>query len=319
MKKAVLVTGAAGFIGSHLVERLLCLGYQVVGLDNFDDSYSPAIKWKNIHALREKDGFLLVEGDIRDALLLGHVFSENGIGAVVHLAARAGVRPSLEQPLLYQDVNIKGTINLLEACRASGVKQFLFASSSSVYGLNGKAPFNEDAKVSYPISPYAASKAAAELFCRTYSYLYPLPLVVFRLFTVYGPRQRPEMAIHRFVKMVDQGEEVTLFGDGTAKRDYTYVDDIIAGFEAALVRQEKGFHIFNLGRGEAVDLRYLLELIEEALGKKARTRNLAPQSGEVPVTLADISKAQALLGYEPKVSIEEGIPLFVRWYRENRR
>lgn len=317
MKKVILVTGAAGFIGSHLAERLLCMGYRVVGLDNFDDSYSPAIKWKNIHALREKDGFLLVEGDVRDAPLLQRVFSENEIGVVVHLAARAGVRPSLEQPLLYQDVNIKGALNLLEACRAFGVQQFLFASSSSVYGLNGKAPFKE-AETGYPISPYAASKAAAELFCRTYSYLYHMPIVVLRLFTVYGPRQRPEMAIHRFVRMIDQGEEVILFGDGTAKRDYTYIGDIIAGFEAALARKEKTFHVFNLGRGNAVDLRYLLSLIEAALSKKARIRNLAQQAGEVPITLADISKARAILGYQPRVSIEEGIPLFVRWYLENR-
>lgn len=319
MKKAVLVTGAAGFIGSHLVDRLLCMGYPVVGLDNFDDSYSPTIKWANICTMQDRDGFLLVEGDIRDAPLLDRVFSENDIGVVVHLAARAGVRLSLEQPLLYQDVNIRGTLNLLEASRAFGVEQFLFASSSSVYGLDGKAPFNEEAKVSYPISPYAASKAAAELFCRTYSYLYHLPVVVLRLFTVYGPRQRPEMAIHRFVRRVDEGEEVTLFGNGTAKRDYTYIDDIIAGFEAALARQGEAFCTFNLGRGKAVDLRHLLRLIEEALGKKARIKNLAPQPGEVSITLADISKAQALLGYQPRVSIEEGVPLFVRWYVDNRR
>ena len=319
MKKAVLVTGAAGFIGSHLVEQLLCMGYQVVGLDNFDDSYSPAIKWANICTMQDRDGFLLVEGDIRDAPLLDRVFSENDIGVVVHLAARAGVRPSLEQPLLYQDINIRGTLNLLEASRAFGVEQFLFASSSSVYGLNGKAPFNEEAKVSYPISPYAASKAAAELYCRTYSYLYHLPVVVLRLFTVYGPRQRPEMAIHRFVKRVDQEEEVTIFGNGTAKRDYTYIDDIVVGFEAALAHQEEAFSIFNLGRGKAVDLRHLLRVIEEALGKKARIKNLAPQPGEVSITLADISKAQALLGYQPRVSIEEGVPLFVRWYVDNRR
>jgi len=186
VNKAVLVTGAAGFIGSHLSERLLSMGRRVVGLDNFDDCYSPAIKRENIQSMRHNDGFRLVEGDVRDALLLGRVLSENYIGTVVHLAARAGVRPSLEQPLLYQDVNIKGTLALLEASRAYGVEQFIFASSSSVYGLNGKAPFNEEAKVSYPVSPYAASKAAAELFCRTYSHLYGLPVTVLRLFTVYG-------------------------------------------------------------------------------------------------------------------------------------
>lgn len=315
--KTVLVTGAAGFIGSHLVERLLAQGYRVMGLDNFDDFYSPAIKWNNIRTLAQKDGFQLVEGDIRDAPFLNSIFSENDINIVAHLAARAGVRPSLEAPLLYQDVNIRGTINLLEASRAFGVQQFLFASSSSVYGLNGKAPFSEESNANYPISPYAASKAAAELFCRTYSHLYSLPTVVLRLFTVYGPRQRPEMAIHRFARMVDRGEGVTLFDDGTTRRDYTYIDDIIAGFEAALDHREGTFDIFNLGGGKAVGLDYLLGLIEGALGKKARIRKLALQPGDVPLTLADIRKAQTVLGYCPMVGIEEGIPLFVRWYLQN--
>ena len=313
MKEAVLVTGAAGFIGSHLAERLLHLGYQVVALDNFDDFYPLAIKRNNIRGLQEEDGFLLVEGDIRDAPLLARVFSENNISIVVHLAARAGVRASLEQPLLYQDVNTGGTVNLLEVSRVFGAKKFLYASSSSIYGLNGKAPFKET-ETGYPISPYAASKAAAELFCLTYSYLYQLPMVVLRLFTVYGPRQRPEMAIHRFVRKVDQREEVILFGDGTTKRDYTYIDDIVAGFEAALACQEETFQVLNLGSGNAIGLRYLLSLIEETLSKKASIRCLALQPGEVSVTLADISKARAILGYQPKVSIEEGIPLFVRWY-----
>jgi UDP-glucuronate 4-epimerase len=319
MKEVVLITGVAGFIGSHLVEQLLNLGYQVVGLDNFDDFYPPAIKWNNIRFLQKRDAFELKQGDIRDISLLTQIFSEHNVGVVVHLAARPGVRPSLEQSLLYQDINIGGTINLLEASRVYGVKRFLFASSSSVYGLSSYAPFSEESKVDYPISPYAASKAAAELFCRTYSHLYSLSTVVLRLFTVYGPRQRPEMAIHRFVRMIDQGEEVTLFGDGTANRDYTYIDDIIAGFEAALKLQGETFDIFNLGVGKAVDLLYLIDLIEESLGKKARIKKLAPQPGDVPITLANISKAQAILGYQPKVSIEEGISIFVRWYSENGR
>jgi UDP-glucuronate 4-epimerase len=204
MKEVVLITGVAGFIGSHLVEQLLNLGYQVVGLDNFDDFYPPAIKWNNIRFLQKRDAFELKQGDIRDISLLTQIFSEHNVGVVVHLAARPGVRPSLEQSLLYQDINIGGTINLLEASRVYGVKRFLFASSSSVYGLSSYAPFSEESKVDYPISPYAASKAAAELFCRTYSHLYSLSTVVLRLFTVYGPRQRPEMAIHRFVRMIDQ-------------------------------------------------------------------------------------------------------------------
>jgi UDP-glucuronate 4-epimerase len=317
-EEVVLVTGAAGFIGSHLAGRLLSRGYRVVGLDNFDDYYPPAIKWQNIRALEPGDGFQLKEGDIRDAPLLARIFSVNNISVVVHLAARAGVRPSLEQPLLYQDVNIRGTINLLEASRTFGVKQFLFGSSSSVYGINGQTPFREESKVDYPISPYAASKAAAELFCSTYSHLYGLPVVVLRLFTVYGPRQRPEMAIHRFVRMIDEGQEVVLFGDGTSARDYTYIDDIIAGFEAALDHPKEAFQIFNLGSGRTVALRHLLKLIEEVMGKKASIRNLTQQPGEVIVTLADITKARTILGYQPGTSIEDGIPRFVRWYLKNR-
>jgi UDP-glucuronate 4-epimerase len=317
MKETVLVTGAAGFIGSQLAARLLSLGYRVIGLDNFDNFYSPAIKRRNIRALESQDGFQLIEGDIRDSFLLHQIFPKNSIEAVIHLAALAGVRPSLEQALAYQDVNVRGTINLLEASRDQGIKKFVFASSSSVYGLGEKVPFSEEAKIDYPISPYAASKAAAELFCRTYNHLFSLPVVVLRLFTVYGPCQRPEMAIHRFVKMVDQGEKVTIFGDGRARRDFTYIDDITAGFEAALAYPKTSFDIFNLGRGKTVELMYLLQLIEEALGKKARIAKLPPQQGDVPITLADISKARTMLGYQPKTSVEEGIPSFIRWYREN--
>lgn len=313
MKDTVLITGTAGFIGSHLAERLLRLGYRVVGLDNFDDFYSPAIKRRNIEAMEGEDSFVLIEGDVRDASLLSRVFSENRIKVVVHLAARAGVRPSLEQPVIYQDNNVRGTVTLLEMSRVQGVKQFVFASSSSVYGINSKAPFDE-AQIPDPISPYAASKASAELFCKTYSHLYGLPVAVLRLFTVYGPRQRPEMAIHRFVSMVDRGEEVILFGDGTTKRDYTYIDDIIAGFEAVLSWQGNTFNVFNLGRGNSVALGYLLNLIEQALGKKARVRSAAVQQGEVPLTLSNISKARSMLGYQPKISVEEGVPLFVKWY-----
>jgi UDP-glucuronate 4-epimerase len=313
-----LVTGAAGFIGSHLVERLLKAGYRVVGLDNFDDAYPTSIKRDNIRTLRRMGDFLLKEGDIRDATWLAHIFPENNISTVVHLAARAGVRPSVEQPLLYEDVNIGGTINLLEASRSSGVRKFIFASSSSVYGLNGKTPSSEETKVDCPVSPYAASKAAGELFCRTYNHLYHLPVLALRLFTVYGPRQRPEMAIHHFVKMVDEGKEISLFGDGTSTRDYTYIDDIIDGFEAALAWQDSSFEIFNLGGGRAVSLGHVIRIIEETMQKEARVRNLAMQPGDVPITLADISKARTLLGYRPKTSIEEGIPIFVRWYLNNK-
>jgi UDP-glucuronate 4-epimerase len=319
MKEVALVTGAAGFIGSHLAERLAQSGYRVIGLDNFDDCYSRDIKWDNVRALQATEDFQLEQGDIRDATSLARIFSENSISVVAHLAARAGVRPSLEQPLLYQDVNIGGTVNLLETSRAYGVRQFIFTSSSSVYGANSKAPFSEETNVDSPVSPYAASKAAAELFCRTYNRLYGLPVVVLRPFTVYGPRQRPEMAIHRFVRMIDRGEEVTLFGDGTTSRDYTYINDIINGFEAALAYRGETFQVFNLGGGRSIRLGYLLKLIEEALGKKAKTKNCPLPAGELSITLADISKSHNILGYQPETSIEEGIPLFVQWYLKNRR
>jgi UDP-glucuronate 4-epimerase len=314
MTGTVLVTGAAGFIGSHLAERLLSLGYQVVGLDNFDDFYSPAIKRNNVSPLIARDGFRMVEGDIRDTALLSDVFSENNISLVAHLAARAGVRPSIQQPVLYQDINIRGTINLLEASRTHGVKRFIFASSSSVYGLNSQVPFSEDAKVDCPASPYGASKAAAELFCRTYHQLYGLPIAVLRFFTVYGPRQRPEMAIHMFTRMIDSAEEIPVFGDGTSQRDYTYISDIVDGITQALTRPIRGFEIFNLGNSNPVSLDYLISLIENALGKKARINRLPLQAGDVLITFADISKAKNLLAYQPKVPIEQGISQFVQWY-----
>jgi len=318
MNSKVLVTGAAGFIGSHLVERLVSLGYEVVGLDNFDDFYPPAVKRENIRTLEAEEGFYMIEGDIRDTDLLTRIFSEHNISLVAHLAARAGVRASLQKPVLYQDVNIRGTINLLEASRTYGVKQFVFASSSSVYGLNTKVPFREDDKVDYPTSPYATSKAAAELFCRTYNHLYGLPVTVLRLFTVYGPRQRPEMAIHLFTRMIDSGEEIPVFGDGTSKRDYTYVSDIINGILQALASQNQGFEIFNLGDSHPIALEYLIHLLEEALGKKAKIKRLPMPPEDMIITFAEISKAQAALAYQPKISIEEGIPLFVRWYLTNK-
>ena len=318
MKEVALITGAAGFIGSHLAERMLHLGYQVIGLDNFDDFYPASIKWDNISSLETEEDFQLVQGDIRDAKLLNRIFSESNISLVMHLAARAGVRPSLEQPNFYADVNIGGTINLLEASRTFGVKQFIFASSSSVYGLNNKTPFSEDGNMDIPVAPYATSKIAAELYCRTYNHLYNLPVVIFRFFTVYGPRQRPEMAIHRFVRMVDRDEEITLFGNDTS-RDYTYIDDIICGIEAGIDYREEGFQIFNLGGGRGVSLDHLIELIEGTLRKKARIKYCPLPPGELSVTLADISKARAFLGYKPRVSIEEGITLFVKWYLENMR
>jgi UDP-glucuronate 4-epimerase len=318
MSRKVLVTGAAGFIGSHLAEQLVHQGYRVLGLDNFDDFYPPAIKYENIRTLEAEEGFRIIEGDIRDADLLNRIFTEHDITLVAHLAARAGVRPSIQQPLLYDDLNIRGTINLLEASRTSGVKQFVFASSSSVYGLNTKVPFDENDRVDRPTSPYAASKAAAELYCRTYHHLYGLPVTVLRLFTVYGPRQRPEMAIHQFTRVIDSGEEITVFGDGTSKRDYTYVSDIVDGIIRALTYENRGFEIFNLGDSRPVALDYLVSLIEEALGKKARIRKLPMPPGDMPVTYAGISKARTIIAYQPKISIEEGVSLFIQWYLTNK-
>ena len=318
MNASVLVTGAAGFIGSHLAEQLIRQGHRVIGLDNFDDFYPPSIKLENIRALESEEDFSMIEGDIRDADLLSRIFSEYDISLVAHLAARAGVRPSIQQPLLYDDMNIRGTINMLEASRTCGIQQFVFTSSSSVYGLNTKVPFDENDKVDCPTSPYAASKAAAELLCRTYNYLYGLPITVLRLFTVYGPRQRPEMAIHKFTKLIDSGEEVTVFGDGTSKRDYTYVSDIVDGITQALAYQNRGFEIFNLGDSRPIALEYLVSVIEEALEKKAMIKNMMMPPGDVPVTYAGISKARALLDYQPKISIEEGVSLFVKWYLANK-
>jgi UDP-glucuronate 4-epimerase len=319
MKKTILVTGAAGFIGSHLAERLLEQGYIVLGLDNFDDFYSPALKHKNISLLKEKPNFQLLQADICDKDMLNRIFNEQNIDIVAHLAAKAGVRPSIEQPALYQDVNIGGTINLLEASQTYQVERFIFASSSSVYGLNTQPPFSEESVINYPISPYAASKAGAELFCRTYNHLYGLPIMVLRPFTVYGPRQRPEMAIQRFTKLIDQGEEVTIFGDGTAKRDYTYVDDIVSGFEAAIISNSNDFCILNLGNGNAVELSYLIRLIEKAVGKKAKIENMPDQPGDVPITLADVTRARQILGYKSRVTIEDGISRFVQSYINDRR
>jgi UDP-glucuronate 4-epimerase len=319
MNAKVLVTGAAGFIGSNLSERLVQLNYQVIGLDNFDDFYSPAIKWNNISSLANAGNFRLEQGDVRDTATLERIFKTNDIDIVVHLAARAGVRPSIEKPLLYLDVNIGGTINLLEASRNYRVKKFIFASSSSVYGTNNEIPFKEDSIINNPTSPYASSKAAAELFCRTYSHLYHIPIVVLRLFTVYGPRQRPEMAIHQFVRKIDSGEEISVFGDGTSKRDYTYINDIINGMVRSLqFCNAHEFKVFNLGDSYPVTLEYLVRLIEKAMGKKAKIRNLPMQAGDVPITAAEISEAKKCMGYQPEVPIEKGIPLFIEWYLKNK-
>jgi UDP-glucuronate 4-epimerase len=308
----VLVTGAAGFIGSHLSERLVLRGDEVVGLDNFDPFYDPATKERNLAALRETPRFRLVRGDIRDRPLLDTLVP--GVDAVVHLAARAGVRPSIRDPALYQSVNLEGTVALLEACRSHGVRRFLFGSSSSVYGANPKVPFHEDDRVDFPVSPYAATKKAGELLCYTYHHLFGMDIACLRFFTVYGPRQRPEMAIHLFTRALFAGQPITVYGDGASARDYTYIDDILQGVLAALDRV-RGYRIYNLGESKRVRLLELVALLEKHVGKKAILRREPDQPGDVPVTYADIARAREELGYAPQVDIDEGLRRFVAWFR----
>lgn len=316
MARTVLVTGGAGFIGSHVVERLLRRGDYVLCLDNFDDFYSAATKQRNIASLMHERNFRLALTDIRNPDTLYQVFSGEDIRVVIHLAARPGVRPSIENPTLYEAVNVLGTLNMLEASRVFKVEKFIFASSSSVYGANRAVPFREDDRIDYALSPYAASKGAGELFCRVCHHLYGIPMTVLRFFTVYGPRQRPDMAIDRFTRAIDSGEEISLFGDGTSRRDYTYINDIVNGIEATLTYPSQDFEVFNLGSGQAVELQHLISILENALGKKARIKKLPPQLGEISVSLADISRARALLGYQPRVWIDDGISMFVQWYRQ---
>ncbi len=315
--KNILVTGGAGFIGSHLVEKLLAEGvWNVVVADDFNDFYAPSIKRENIQPFLQNPRFSLKEIDICDYENLRKIFAENSFDVIVHLAARAGVRPSLEQPRLYAETNINGTLNLLELAREFGVKQFVFGSSSSVYGINAKVPFAEDDKISKTISPYAATKAAGELLCHTYSHLYDIRTVCLRFFTVYGARQRPDLAIHKFSRLIWNEKPIPMFGDGTTRRDYTFVDDIIQGVRAAIDFDKSDFEIFNLGESQTVELKYLIELIEKNLGKKAIIERHEMQPGDVPVTFADISKAKKLLNYNPNTKIEEGIRKFTEWFKE---
>jgi UDP-glucuronate 4-epimerase len=312
----VLVTGGAGFIGSHLVARLLGEGaWRVVVLDDFNDFYDPALKRRNVAAHEGREGFRLREADIRDRAAVEGVFAETDFDCVVHLAARAGVRPSLLEPVLYAETNINGTLNLLEAARARGVRQFVFGSSSSVYGENEKVPFAEDDPVARPISPYAATKAAGELLCHTYSHLFGLRCVALRFFTVYGARQRPDLAIHKFARLISGGRPIPVFGDGTTRRDYTYVDDIVAGVRAAMDYESSGYEVFNLGESRTVELRELIALLEKELGREASIDRQPAQPGDVPQTFADISKARRLLGYDPRTPIEDGVRRFVEWFK----
>ena len=315
----ILVTGGAGFIGSHLVERLLCGGeaHNVVVLDNFNDFYDPTVKRRNMEEVRKaaSGGDLEVfEGDLRDAAAVRELLTGERFDLIYHLAAMAGVRASIEQPLLYFDVNVQGTMNLLEAALAAGKPPVVFASSSSVYGGSPHVPFSEDDPVNQPISPYAASKKAAELVCHTYYHLHGLDITCLRFFTVYGPRQRPEMAIHRFTRRMLQGREVPMFGDGSTSRDYTFISDIIDGVVAAGAHIG-GYRIYNLGNSSPVPLRELISRLAAALGIEPRIEELQQPPGDVVRTWADISRASAELGYNPKVGLDEGLRSFVEWYR----
>ncbi|HVM61819.1 MAG TPA: GDP-mannose 4,6-dehydratase [Verrucomicrobiae bacterium] len=308
----VLVTGGAGFIGSHVVERLLDRGDRVTVIDDFNDFYDPSVKRRNVAAFAGR--VRMVEADICDQAKVRDLFLREQVETIVHLAARAGVRPSLANPQLYLQVNVVGTQNLLELAREFGVTKFVFASSSSVYGTSQPVPFREDMGPLQPISPYAATKLADEALCHVYHHLCGLDVACLRLFTAYGPRQRPDLAIHKFTSAIWRGQPVEMYGDGTTARDYTYVDDVVQGFVACLDR-EVGFEVINLGESRTVELRELVRLIETAVGKKAHLRRLAEQPGDVPITYADISKAKRLLGYNPRVDIEEGIRRFVEWFR----
>src|SRR6476646_5155226 len=308
----ILVTGGAGFIGSHLVEKLLTGGHEVVIVDDFNDFYDPEIKHANIAGFAKDVTVCRV--DLRENDSVRTVFGREKVDAIVHLAARAGVRPSIQCPRLYYDTNVIGTLHLLEAARVTGVQRFIFASSSSVYGASKTIPFSEEEHLTQTLSPYGATKIAGEFLCATYSHLYRMRVVALRYFTVYGPRQRPDLAIHQFTRRIYTGQPIDQFGDGSTRRDYTYIDDVIQGTMAAIEYEGPRYDIFNLGESETIQLKELILAIENALGKKAKINRLAEQPGDMPLTCADISKARRLLGYNPKTKFENGLPKFVDWF-----
>ncbi|MDD5622985.1 MAG: GDP-mannose 4,6-dehydratase [Actinomycetota bacterium] len=313
----ILITGGAGFIGSHLCERLIDLGLNVICVDNFDNFYNPLVKEDNISEIADSKYFRLYRSDITDPPQIEKIFSETSIDMVIHLAARAGVRPSIQNPLLYERVNIFGTMNILECCKKYNIPKLIFASSSSVYGGNKKLPFSEEDNVDHPISPYAATKKAGELICYTYYDLYKISIYCFRLFTVYGPRQRPEMAIHKFIRRILNGKEIEIYGDGSSSRDYTYIDDVISGIVNSLDGL-KGFEVINLGNSKTVKLIDLVKMIEDVAGEKAHLRFMEDQLGDVFATYADIGKAEKMLKYFPETNIREGLKKFVKWYKEKK-
>jgi UDP-glucuronate 4-epimerase len=310
----ILVTGGAGFIGSHVAERLMKEGHTVSVLDELNDYYSPSLKLKNLEEIGLAGSERFHHGDICDQRLVAEVLGKEKPEAVIHLAARAGVRPSLEDPLLYEHANVRGTVTLLEECRRAGVRKFVFASSSSIYGVANRVPFSEEDQTNLPISPYAATKIAGEKLCYTWSHLYGIDVVCLRFFTVYGPRQRPDLAIRKFVEAIDAGRRIPVFGDGSSGRDYTFVDDTVQGILAAL-RYDTRYEIFNLGNSSPITLAKLIEVIEQAVGRKAVIDWQPEQPGDVPITYADIGKARRMLGYHPQTSIADGIARFVEWHR----
>lgn len=310
----ILLTGGAGFIGSSVTDALLDRGDAVTVLDNFNDFYDPAIKRKNAAGIAAK-GAQIVEGDIRDAELVTKLFAEGDFDGVIHLAAMAGVRPSLLDPLHYEDVNMRGTMNILGELQQRPEIRFVFASSSSVYGGNESVPFREVDEIHHPVSPYAATKRAGELMCYTFHHLYQIPTTCLRFFTVYGPRQRPEMAIHKFVRAVHEQQPIPFFGDGTTRRDYTYIDDIVDGVVKSLDHCA-GYEIYNLGESQTTSLSELVQMIGEVCGIEPVIDRQAMQPGDVVVTFADIAKAKSKIGYAPTTLIREGLERFVAWYRD---
>lgn len=313
---SILVTGAAGFIGSHLCDALIAQGHRVTAIDNFDPFYHRKVKESNIRGLINHPGFTLLELDITDAEALDRHLPVQ-IDTIVHLAAKAGVRPSISDPATYQSVNVLGTQNLLEQARKKEIPQFIFGSSSSVYGINENVPWTESDAVLQPISPYASSKVSGELLGHVYAHLYPIRFLALRFFTVYGPRQRPDLAIHRFFRMIDEDYAIPVFGDGTTLRDYTYVGDIVSGICAALEYKASKYEIINLGNNQTIALSDLIAQIEQVIGKKAILNRLPPQPGDVPQTSADITKAHQLLDYFPQTSLREGLQAFYDWYKEH--
>ena len=312
----ILVTGGAGFIGSHLVERLLAAGHEVVVLDDFNDFYDPQIKHANIAGFAKE--VTVCHVDLRESESVRSVFRREKVDAIAHIAARAGVRPSIQHPRLYYDTNVVGTLHLLEAARVTGVQRFIFASSSSVYGASKTVPFSEHQHLIQTLSPYGATKIAGEFLCSTYSHLYQMRVVSLRYFTVYGPRQRPDLAIHQFTRRIFAGQPIDQFGDGSTRRDYTYIDDVIQGTMAALDYSGPLYDVFNLGESQTIKLKDLISAIEQGLGKQAKIKQLPEQAGDMPLTYADISKARKLLGYNPTTKLNEGLPKFIDWFLQSK-